>query len=60
MRAVDGGASTLVADVREFHLQYLDRHGRETAAADEVVRVRVRAQVGVSGTPFTQDIAIRA
>ncbi len=59
MRDVDGGASTLLGDVSQFELQYLDRDGRMTTDLSEVVRVRVAIQAGRQGSRLVRDVAIR-
>lgn len=59
MREVDGGASTLLADVGRFDLHYLNRAGKVTADSREVVRVRVTIQLGRQGSMLMRDIAIR-
>ena len=59
MREVDGGASTLLADVGEFQLQYLNKEGRTTTDSREVVRVRVTIWVGQERSVLVRDIAIR-
>jgi hypothetical protein len=59
LRDVDGGASTLLGDVSEFELQYLDRNGRVTSNLSDVVRVRAAIQVGRQGSRLVRDVAIR-
>jgi len=59
MRDVDGGASTLLADVGGFQFHYLNKEGSVTTDSREVVRVRVTIQVGRQGSMLTRDIAIR-
>ena len=59
MREVDGGASTLLADVESFQLQYLGNDGRETNDRREVVRVRVTIEMDQKSSRLMRDIAIR-
>ncbi|MGZ8383860.1 MAG: PilW family protein [Nitrospira sp.] len=59
MREVDGGASTLLADVGKFKLHYLNREGRLTTDVREVARVRVTIWVGQERTSLMRDVAIR-
>lgn len=59
MREVDGGASTLLADVGSFRLHYLNKEGRVTTDSREVVRVRVTIWVGQERSKLMRDIAIR-
>ena len=59
MREVDGGASTLLADVGEFQLHYLNKEGRVTTYLREVVRVRVTIWVRQERSILVRDIAIR-
>ncbi len=59
MREVDGGASTLLADVGSFQLHYLNKEGRMTTDSREVVRVRVTIWVGQERSGLMRDIAIR-
>jgi prepilin-type N-terminal cleavage/methylation domain-containing protein len=59
MREVDGGASTLLADVGRFQMQYLNKDGNTTTDSREVVRVRVTIQAGRQGLILMRDISIR-
>ena len=59
MREVDGGASTLLSDVGEFELRYLDRDGHFTTDSREVARIRVTIWVGQERSRLMRDIAIR-
>ena len=59
MRDVDGGASTLLADMERFQLQYLNREGRMTNDIREVVRIRVTIEMGQKNGALMRDIAIR-
>lgn len=59
MREVDGGASTLLADVDSFQLQYLNKEGRVTSDTREIVRVRVTVEMAQKGSRLMRDIAIR-
>ncbi len=59
MRDVDGGASTLIGDVRQFELQYVDRDERVTTDLSEVVRVRVTVRAGRQESSLVRDVAIR-
>ena len=60
MRDVDGGASTLLAAVRTFTLQYLNKEGQVTTDSREVVRIRVTIQMGQANWGISRDIAIRS
>lgn len=59
MREVDGGASTLLEDVEEFQLRYLNRNGHFTTDSREVARIRVTIGIGQERSRLTRDIAIR-
>jgi prepilin-type N-terminal cleavage/methylation domain-containing protein len=59
MRDVDGGASTLLADMESFQVQYLNREGRRASDIREVVRIRVTIEMGAKNVQLTRDIAIR-
>jgi hypothetical protein len=59
MREVDGVASTLLADVDNLQLQYLNTEGRMTRDTREIVRVRVTIQMGQTSSRLMRDIAIR-
>ncbi|MBS0171710.1 MAG: prepilin-type N-terminal cleavage/methylation domain-containing protein [Nitrospira sp.] len=59
MRDVDGGASTVLSDVRRFHLRYFNRLGSVTEDVREMVRVQVTIEVGMQGARLTREIAIR-
>ena len=59
MREVDGGASTLLADVASFQLQYVNKEGRVTSDSREVVRVRVTVEMSQKNSKLTREIAIR-
>ena len=60
MREVDGGVSTLLADVGGFQLHYVNREGLVTTDLREIVRVRVTIQVGRKGSMLAREVAIRA
>jgi len=59
MRDVDGGVSTLLADVERFQVEYLNREGRITSDTREVVRIRVTLDMGQKSLDLVRDIAIR-
>ena len=59
MREVDGVASTVLSDVRDFRLQYFDRSGGLITVARDVVRVRATIQLGQAGSMLSREIAIR-
>ncbi|WHZ24143.1 MAG: hypothetical protein OJF47_003255 [Nitrospira sp.] len=60
MREVDGGVSTLLADVGGFQLHYVNREGLVTTDLREIVRVRVTIQAGRKGSMLAREVAIRA
>jgi prepilin-type N-terminal cleavage/methylation domain-containing protein len=59
MREVDGGASTLLTDVQEFQLRYLDSDGHFTTDSRQVARIRVTIGVGHERSRLMRDIAVR-
>ena len=59
VRAVDGGASTLLPDMTSFQLHYLSKEGRVTSDIREVVRVRVTIGMDQKSSILMRDIAIR-
>lgn len=59
MRQVDGGANSLIGDVRSFRLAYLDRDGRMTQDPAYVARVRVELAVGESPRAIVTEIGLR-
>jgi hypothetical protein len=49
-RDAGGGAQPVVEQVRAFRLTYLDRAGAETTDAAAVTAVRIRLEVGATGS----------
>ena len=52
-RDAGGGAQPVVEQVRAFRLTYLDRAGAETTDAAAVTAVRIRLEVGETGSAVT-------
>lgn len=59
MRQVDGGANSLISDVTQFRLGYLDQEGRITQDPAQVSRVRVELTVGESPRGIVTEIGLR-
>lgn len=59
MRQVDGGANSLISDVTQFRLGYLDQEGRITQDPAQVSRVRVELTVGESPRGIVTEVGLR-
>ncbi|MCE3222458.1 MAG: exported protein of unknown function [Nitrospira sp.] len=59
MREVDGGVSTLLADVESFQLEYVNKQGRMTTDLREVGRIRVTVGMGQKRSRVVREIAVR-
>jgi hypothetical protein len=58
MREVDGGASTLIGEVKQFRLRYLDRDGARTVDPSRVALVQIEAAAG-NGHAVVRNIWVR-
>jgi hypothetical protein len=59
MRDIDGGASTLMAGIGDFRLDYFTRTGVPTTDPALVARVRVSARLQGGGGKIVQEVGIR-
>jgi hypothetical protein len=58
MRAVDGGAGTLVEGLVRFEFSHWTRDGKPAAVPGQVARVRVRTSVTEGSRPIEQDLGV--
>ncbi len=59
MRAVDGGAGTLVEGLVRFEFSHWTRDGRPTTVPGQVARVRVQMTLTERSQPIEQDFGVR-
>ena len=59
MRQIDGGANTLIGDLRTVELDYRDSYGRPTLDSRRVAIVRLSVSVGVERRGIVQEVALR-
>jgi hypothetical protein len=60
MRMVDGGASTLIEDLRSMELSYWDTRGHATQSPSEVSRVIIAITPAHSTTKVIREISLRS
>jgi hypothetical protein len=60
MRMVDGGASTIIGDLRSARFVYQDGSGRQTAVPASVRRVSAMLISGHSAISFVRDVSLRS
>ena len=59
MRQIDGGANTLIGDLRAVSLTYRDRFGRATVDPQTVATVRLQMSVGDERRRVLQEVGLR-
>ena len=59
LRQVDGGANSLISDVKVFSLAYVDQGGKPTQEPSAVSRVRVELAVGNDSRAVVSEIGLR-
>jgi hypothetical protein len=60
MHMVDGGANTLIGNLKAVRFSYFAGDGEPAIDPASVVRVRIEAETAFSHLPVTKDIAIRS
>lgn len=59
MRQVDGGANTIIGDIRKFQLMYVDKDGKPTRDPARVSRVRIEFAAGDDDRMTITEVGLR-